>query len=54
MGVRVRVTFAPTWPVRHGNYTYDGFDAKGIWVTNDVSGQRHIIWHDIENVETVT
>lgn len=51
MGRRVRVYFNPNWPVRIGNYTYDGFDDRGIWVTHDHNGQRHILWHDIDRVE---
>lgn len=51
MGKRVKVRFAPHWPVPIGNYTYDGFDDRGVWVSHDHNGQRHIIWHDIESVE---
>lgn len=51
MGQRVRVTFAQSWPVPIGNYTYDGFDADGIWVTHAERGQRHILYSDIEKVE---
>lgn len=51
MGRRVKVRFAPHWPVPIGNYTYDGFDDNGIWVTHDENGQRHILWIDIEKVE---
>lgn len=50
MGRRVKVRFKPHWPVPVGNYTYDGFDDDGIWVTHDTNGQRHIIWHDIDEV----
>lgn len=53
MGRRCKVTFAPHWPVRIGNYTYDGFDDAGVWVTHAENGQRHVIWHDIEKVELV-
>lgn len=50
MGRRVKVLFAPHWPVRVGNYVYDGFDDTGLWVTHDTFGQRFIIWHDIDEV----
>lgn len=54
MGRRVKVHFAPHWPVPIGNYTYDGFDDRGVWVSHDHNGQRHIIWHDIDSIEVVT
>ncbi|WP_432112787.1 hypothetical protein [Streptomyces sp. S1] len=54
MGRRVKVTFAPHWPVKIGNYEYQGFDADGIWVSHDEHGQRHILWYDLEDVELVT
>ncbi|GHG10293.1 hypothetical protein Shyd_65410 [Streptomyces hydrogenans] len=50
MGRRVQVRFAPHWPVPIGNYVFDGFDEAGIWVSHDHNGQRHIIWHDIDEV----
>jgi hypothetical protein len=51
MGRPGRVEFKPHWPVGIGNYTYDGFDSQGIWVTHADGHQRHIIWYDIETVE---
>jgi len=53
MGRRVKVHFKPSWPVRIGNYTYDGFDKDGVWVTHDTNGQRYLLWHNIDKVELV-
>jgi hypothetical protein len=51
MGKPCRVVFKPNWPVPIGNYIYDGFDDRGLWVTHAENGQRHILWSDIDRVE---
>ena len=51
MGRKVKVHFAPTWPVPIGNYEYQGFDERGIWVLHWSGSQRHILWCDIDKVE---
>lgn len=52
MGTRVRVHFVDgRWPVPYGNYTFDGFDDDGIWVTHDTNGQRYIYNWYIDRIE---
>lgn len=51
MGKRIKLHFEPHWPVRIGNYIYDGFTNEGVWVSHDHNGQRHVIWYDIERIE---
>lgn len=54
MGRPVRVTFANHWPVRYGDYVYDGFDDKGVWVSHDGGWQRYILFYDIDRVQLTT
>ena len=51
MGRRVRVTFAPHWPATQGEYEYQGFDEKGVWLLRDDGWQRHLLYCDIAKVE---
>lgn len=51
MGRQVTVRFQQQLKALSGEYTYDGFDSDGAWLTDTDGRQRHILWYDIEKVE---
>lgn len=52
IGTSVRVYFSGLWaPFNHADYTLDGFDDNGVWITSGYGNQRYLTFPFIDRIE---